>query len=90
MAIQKTVQHTPDGFETPSILTNAYIRVEGINGNKNRISVNVVFYKKQNDLLIQALTKFYSFSPSMDDLNFIAQAYKYLKTLPEFAGATDC
>jgi hypothetical protein len=26
----------------------------------------------------------------MDSGNFIAQTYAYLKTLPEFAGATDC
>jgi hypothetical protein len=90
MAIQKTIQHTPDGFETPSVLNNAYIRVEGLHGDKNRISINVVFYKKQDDIMVQALAKFYSFSPLMDGGNFIKQGYIHLKTLPEFAGATDC
>lgn len=90
MAIQKTIQHTPDGFETPSILNNAYIRVEGLHGDKNRISINVVFYKKQDEVMTQALAKFYSFNPSMGGGNFIKQAYEHLKTLPEFAGAEDC
>jgi hypothetical protein len=32
----------------------------------------------------------YNFVPSLEGANFIAQAYEYLKTLPEFKGATDC
>jgi hypothetical protein len=32
----------------------------------------------------------YSFAPDLNGKNFIAQAYEHLKTLPEFAGATDC
>jgi len=31
-----------------------------------------------------------SFEYSLDGDNAIRQAYKHLKTLPEFAGATDC
>jgi hypothetical protein len=32
----------------------------------------------------------YRFNPTLDGKNFIAQAYEYLKTLPEFSGAIDC
>ena len=35
-------------------------------------------------------TKRYGFFHDLNGKNFIAQAYNYLKTLPEFAGATDC
>lgn len=34
--------------------------------------------------------KSYSCNYSLDGANPIAQAYDHLKTLPEFAGATDC
>ena len=35
-------------------------------------------------------TRSMSFVPVLDGDNFIRQAYFHLKTLPEFAGATDC
>jgi hypothetical protein len=34
--------------------------------------------------------KSYSCEYALESANPIAQAYEYLKTLPEFAGATDC
>jgi hypothetical protein len=38
------------------------------------------------------MQKHYKFTASVSDgaENFIKQAYAHLKTLPEFAGATDC
>ena len=58
-----------------------------IDGNKNSITVNVHFSGTEAQF-----SKQYQIPVSVDanSTNFIAQAYEYLKTLPEFAGATDC
>jgi hypothetical protein len=65
-----------------------YVRVESINATKKVVRCRVMFYDKDGTELVSV--KSYSFPPSMDGRNFIAQSYEYLKTLPEFAGATDC
>jgi len=90
MALKKTLSFTPDGFSTPAMLQDAYCKVVQINGDKTKIFFDVVFFNKTDDCVTPALKKQYEFSPSMDGRNFIAQAYEHLKTLPEFAGATDC
>jgi hypothetical protein len=66
---------------------SAYIKVIGIDGDKSKINAIVSF---KGDT--QQFTKQYQVPVSVDagSANFIAQAYEYLKTLPEFAGATDC
>jgi hypothetical protein len=65
---------------------SAYIKVIGIDGDKSKINAIVSF---KGDT--QQFTKQYQVPVSVDagSANFIAQAYEYLKTLPEFAGATD-
>lgn len=63
---------------------NAYVKVENFFGNKEKVTFSV--YCTDGSKVV---IKEYSFVPEMNDSNFIAQAYKYLKTLPEFAGATD-
>lgn len=67
------------------VLSNAYVKVCSVEGTKKdlRISVQITSGEK-------TMGKSFNFSPNMDGRNFIAQAYEYLKTLPEFAGATDC
>jgi hypothetical protein len=50
------------------------------------VSIN----KAVDDKQIKIASEQYSFVPEMKNSNFIAQAYEHLKTLPEFAGATDC
>lgn len=74
-----------NGVQSISFL--AYVKVELIIGDKNQISVNVSF--------VGDSIKFYRqycvpVSLQASAPNFIAQAYAHLKTLPEFAGATDC
>lgn len=82
MALQSTV--TYKGIEVP----NCYIRVGTYNGDKNSL-IFTIEYKANSDL-----ETFYSKNMAIDiDLegsNFIVQAYEYLKTLDEFADATDC
>ena len=65
-----------------------YIKVDSLVGNKEQMRVYVSTYKKQNEQLISR--KNYSFTPDLTGKNFIAQAYDYIKTLPDFSGATDC
>jgi len=83
MALQKTIQ-TIFGFE----IKNAYIRIEGVRVNKNSIQFQArasVNSEKPHFLDTQ-----YDCAYSLDGENPIKQAYEYLKTLPEFAGAVDC
>jgi hypothetical protein len=63
------------------------IKVASISGNKDELLATVQF---ADDKL--QMQKHYKFTASVSDgsQNFIAQAYDHLKTLPEFAGATDC
>jgi hypothetical protein len=67
------------------VTMNAYIKVERVNASKDSASADVSF--TEND---KKTSSSYTFTPSLDGDNFIKQAYQHLKTLPEFAGATDC
>jgi hypothetical protein len=87
MALKKQITLISN-FDDAVVFTDSYIKVEKLDGNKNKIEITVFFYKKQNEKVVDS--KIYSFVPTLDGHNFIAQAYDYLKTLPEFAGATDC
>lgn len=72
---------------TQKITFSAYAKVEAITGNKSEIYATVSFtgdtfaFKKQFEVPV---------SVEANSLNFIAQTYEHLKTLPEFAGAVDC
>jgi len=82
MALKKTYQR--DGVT----ITDAYIKVGNINGTKNWFSFTVEI--KGNAEAPAVMEETHSFAPSMDGGNFVKQAYDYLKTLPEYAGAEDC
>jgi len=90
MALRKNVYITPNGYDNEASLTNAYIKVESVNGSKQKLIATVSFLNDKTSPAIKAETKAYVFIPSMDNKNFIAQAYTYLKTLPEFDDAVDC
>jgi hypothetical protein len=84
MALAKTVLSV-HGFQA----VNAYHRVEGVQVEKDRMAFQVRSYKDN--------TGFPHFSDSSFNCaydlvgnNPLMQAYEYLKTLPEFADATDC
>ena len=83
MAIKKTVQ-TKFGFSIP----NSYIRVESIRLTKNEIKFQVRFYTTVEKPHFDDLE--YDCDYDIDGVNPIKQAYKYLKTLPEFEDAEDC
>lgn len=88
MAIEKTVTLV-DRLDESIIFDKAYHRITRIDGNKNSISFYVDVFKTKDAEFSLNQTK-HSFQPVLNGNNFIAQAYAHLKTLPEFAGATDC
>jgi hypothetical protein len=86
MAIQKTLTKSIVGYAGELVARNTIFRVSHINGTKDILMFNVE--GKQENLIIYRDE--FSFTPDLNGSNFIKQAYEYLKTLPEFAGATDC
>ena len=86
MAFKKTVD-TQIGVS----INDAYHRVEfvTIDKSKKRIDFHLRNYKDASSTswISDALQ---TCEYDIDGANPIAQAYVYLKTLPEFAGATDC
>jgi len=87
MALQKNVV-LKNNFNEDSVFNNAYIKVDFVTGNAQKIFCKVGTYKsKDGDLLKKDQ---YEFLPNLTETNFIAQAYEHLKTLQEFAGATNC
>ena len=87
MALKKQIT-LKSNFGDDVLFSDAYIKVESLMGNKSQFRVDVAIHKKQNEQIISRND--YLFTPDLNGENFIAQAYNYLKTLPEFAGATDC
>ena len=72
------------------IAENAYHRIENVTiSNKNSLQFEIKSYKdSQSKLAFDNLIFVTDYDIEGD--NPIAQAYAHLKTLPEFAGATDC
>lgn len=87
MALSKTVVKTIYGKEIQ--LEGAYITIGKLSGNKNGMQISVdVFTDTTKSEIIDNYQ--YSFIPLLNGDNFIAQAYEYLKTLPEYADIIDC
>jgi hypothetical protein len=85
MALEKTVI-TPQGFEA----VNSYHRVKNLSlTSKTSISFHVQSLKSI-DAPLEFASEFYSCSFDLDGENPIKQAYKHLKSLPEFLNAKDC
>ena len=97
MALRKIIEaesnaviQTPEGAienGVQRVSFSAYVKVVSINGDKNQISASVHFAGDTAQFM-----KHYKVPVSIDNSapNFIKQVYEHLKTLPEFAGATDC
>jgi len=84
MAISKTVI-TAHGIQ----VNNAYHRVENVKLlGKDKIKFQLCASVDKNKLSFNADS--YECAYDLEGANPIAQAYVHLKTLPEFAGATDC
>jgi hypothetical protein len=72
---------------TQKVQFSAYIKVVSIVGNKSNVQATVNFSGTAQQFIRQ-----YDVPVSVEDgsKNFVAQVYEHLKTLPEFAGATNC
>jgi hypothetical protein len=77
------------GIQVPE----TYAKIGNINGNQTELRCTLSYYAMNNGVLSDLSYDSYNFSivPSVADGadNFIKQGYSYLKTLPEFSGATD-
>jgi autotransporter translocation and assembly factor TamB len=88
-----------------SKVVQAWAEIDGVRVSLGDQAINAELYVKVNlveaskesgvaHLLISAngsaQMQSQNFKINLDGKNFIAQAYDHLKTLPEFAGATDC
>jgi hypothetical protein len=76
---------TEHGFE----VTEAYCRVEDVKVNKTTAYCVLRKYK-DNTGVSHFAEDGIAYSYALNGGNPIKQAYDYLKTLPEFEGATDC
>lgn len=86
MALQKTLNLSNNLGSTTEI-QNAYIRVDRSEVTKNTMSIEVGIYESAEGQ--KRKVSFYGTSYDLSGSNPIHQAYEHLKTLPEFAGATD-
>jgi hypothetical protein len=87
MALKKTIILT-DSFGDERTFNDAYIKVDHVSGNKQKLSAVLGVYRSVNGP--QLTTRQYEFTPSMDGSNFIKQAYEHTKSLPDFSNAQDC
>jgi|LauGreDrversion4_2_1035121.scaffolds.fasta_scaffold91181_1 hypothetical protein len=87
MAFTKT-STLVNNFQEFSIFEDAYLKVTSFSGSKETISFALGTFKEKDGILLQKQE--YVFAIDLDGPNPIKQAYEYLKTLPEFADATDC
>jgi|688.fasta_scaffold660510_2 hypothetical protein len=85
MALAKQLVKTIPGFDG-QLTTQAQFKVSSLSGSKHNMSALVTGVVDGH----QVYTEEHFFVPNLDGHNFIKQAYEHLKTLPEFAGATDC
>ena len=85
------IEEATDTIEVNKTFDEAYIKITNVEGNKNKIMLQVCIYKDCNKEEIVSIKK-YAFTPSVAEgsTNFIQQGYEYLKTLPEYAEAVDC
>jgi hypothetical protein len=86
MALQKDVTVMTEVGEEVTI-SNSYIKVAYVYGDKNVMKADVAFFKNADDERPYDIKK-YRFKPNLSS-NFIKQSYNYLKTLEEFSGSTD-
>jgi hypothetical protein len=88
MAIKKDFVFKTAGVDYPSLVKNAYCKVESVFGDKNFVVADIGIYSADQFVKVSAVRK--TFKPSMDGGNFIAQAYAHMKLCEEFNNGEDC
>jgi hypothetical protein len=86
MALSKKITKT-DNFGK-NVELDCYIKVSAVNATKDEALASAAFMESATGRLYFSET--YKFQIDMDGDNPFRQAYKHLKTLPEFEGAIDC
>lgn len=91
MALTKKIQSS-DNFGRPAEFEDAYIKVVSTTGGKDVVVASVCIYAQdpKNASVQIVKNEQHKFAPDMNGGNFIAQAYKHLKTLAEYTDANDC
>jgi hypothetical protein len=69
-------------------LQGAYVKVERVTVTKDSLSIELVWRASKKSPPIK--NKHFNLPYDLEGANPLAQAYRNLKTLPEFAGAEDC
>jgi hypothetical protein len=88
MALSMTVNRAVPLAGNVDIAT--YVRVESILMSKSSASAVAIWRQNDGSGISFDRTEF-GFAPNLNSAdNMIRQAYLHLKTLPEFADATDC
>ena len=88
MALLHSITKTLPGFSGELRSAPLYWKVDRIEASKHSATAILNAYDEKDGSTIDG--KIVKFSPDLNGENFIKQAYAHLKTLPEFAGATDC
>ena len=85
MALKLSYKKTIEGFS--SVSAASYCKVERVAASKANAVAFILYLSEDKSIVLG--NKEISFTPSVEDesKNFIAQAYEYVKTLPEFLGA---
>lgn len=86
MALRKSV--TLKAYGKDVVLEDVYIKVAEVSGDKTDMTAKVELLGGVEGSKLHDTS--YVFQHKLTGVNVIAQAYEYLKTLPEFADATDC
>jgi len=80
--VARTDLGVQDLNETRMVQMEKYIKVERVEGDKNKAKA---FVSQNGQSLIEI-----TFNVDLSGGNFIKQAYQHLKNLPEFDNAVDC
>ena len=85
MALQKTVD-LPTEYGESVTISDMYIRVSEVKGNKYRMIATVTFHRDSTQP--ELYRERHDFVPNLDS-NFIEQAYLHLKSMYKFSDSID-
>jgi hypothetical protein len=88
MAIQKSLVLKSNLGDQQNVL--CYIRIKNINATKTNVACTFDLIRKEADYVIESRQFYLDLNAADYTKNIWVLAYEHLKTLPEFAGATDC
>lgn len=77
-----------DNFDKEVSFPEAYIKILEVFTSKSKTRLAYGIYQEANGRLLKEGSEV--FEIDLEAANPIKQAYIYLKSLPEFTGATDC